>query len=99
MLHKVSTIGVVTLTSAIGHPIDILTRVVAYRSNRAVSVGPVHDNVLDRFIDRYMTAVRQWTGVHRPLTGVFLMEGNLVENFIRSPMIIGWATGPSDVDN
>ena len=99
MLHKVSTIGVVNLTSAIGHPIDILTRVVAYRLNCAVSVRPANDNMLIRFIDRYMTAVRQWTGVHCPLTRVFLMEGNLVENFIRSPMIIVWATGPSDVDN
>ena len=38
MLHKVSTVGVVNLTNAIGHPINILTRVVAYRLNRAVSV-------------------------------------------------------------
>ena len=57
MLHKVSTIGVVNLTSAIGHPIDILTRVVAYRRNRAVSVRPANDNMLNRFIDRHMTAV------------------------------------------
>ena len=27
------------------------------------------------------------------------MEGNQVENLIRSPMIIGWATGPSDVED
>ena len=47
MSHKVSTIGVVNLTSAIGHPIDILTRVVAYRLNRAISVRPANDNTLD----------------------------------------------------
>ena len=35
----------------------ILTRVVAYRLNRAVSVGPAHDNMLNRFIDGHMTTV------------------------------------------
>ena len=58
MLHKVSTIGVVNLTSAIGHPIDILTRVVAYRLNRAISISPANDNMLNRFIDRHMAAIR-----------------------------------------
>ena len=33
------------------------------------------------------------------IIGVLLMEGNQVENLIRSPMNIGWANGPSDVED
>ena len=57
MLHKVSTIGVVNLTSAIGHPIDILTRVVAYRLNRAISVRPANDNMLEVLPTQFTLAV------------------------------------------
>ena len=49
MLHKVSTVGVVNLTNAIGHPINILTRVVAYRLNRAVSVRPANTDLAIRY--------------------------------------------------
>ena len=33
------------------------------------------------------------------ITGVSLMGDNQVKSLIPSPMIIGWATGPSDVEN
>ena len=33
------------------------------------------------------------------ITGVSLKGDNQVQNIILSPMIIGWATGPSDVEN